>query len=238
MIKKRGILLLFFGLIFLSMFLGIVSAADPIFDPIKQMFTDWGEGKLSINLAKYLLAVLVGLIIYSVLDFFPPLKGTEKGFLRGSIAAIVAFLGIAYLNPGEIYAILASYSALGFVLSAVFPFVILVFFSVQVHKDGGAGGRVLAKLTWFGFLAFLVYKIIEGFKGGIDGGIPYGMKIAYLIAIGFSILYMLIFEKMLVKLMFKEELAAEKDTLKKQLTEQSLKRKLESGDLRDVGKSA
>lgn len=47
----------FFALIFI---VGLVSAQTPgetaksIFDPIKQMFTDWTGGNLSKNIAKYL----------------------------------------------------------------------------------------------------------------------------------------------------------------------------------------
>src|SRR3989344_2626572 len=191
--KGRRIWLLVVGLFFLIFFFGLVSAqTSAIFDPVKEMFNSWSEGQLSVNVAKYLLVILLTAIIYSVLDLTPFLKGEEKSAIRWVVAFIVGFLGTAYLNASDVYAILASYNALGFVLSAAVPFIILLFLSIQTHKDGGPLGRIFSRVIWIGFIVFLIYKLINGYQTKL---IEQGMVIGYLITLGISLAWAIFLEK-------------------------------------------
>lgn len=210
-------------------------AGSPILDPIKKMFIDWQEGQLSVNLAKYLLVALLTAIIYSILDFTPFLKGPDKSTVRGFISLLVSFLSVAYLNSSEVYGILASYSALGFVLSAAVPFVILLFFSITTHKDGGVFGRIFARVIWLGFIAFLAYKIIYGSTLTGIGEISNGLAIGYLIVIGVSLVWAFVAEKKFIKFYFREELATAKETLKRELELQQAKRRLEAQTMKGEG---
>jgi|SRR3989344_4022755 len=226
--RKRVMWLLIIGLFFLSVLIGLVSAQTPpgtIFDPVRDMFASWLKGDLSVNVAKYLLVILLTAIIYSILDLTPFLRGEGKSSLRWLVAFIVGFLGTAYLNASDIYAILASYNALGFVLSAAVPFIILLFLSIQTHKDGGPMGRIFSRVIWVGFIVFLVYKLISGYQVGLIKG---GMVIGYLIVLGFSLAWAIFLEKEFVKLLFKEERKTMEEKLVRKLKLQSAKRNAEA----------
>jgi hypothetical protein len=162
--ESRKFLLLFaFGLLGVFIFSTVVSAqvASTIFDPVKNMFSDWGQGNLSINIAKYLFLALLTLVIFGLVGFVPGLSKLNVA-LKLISALIIAFLATAYLTPSNVYTVLASYGALGIVLGAVIPFVILLFFSSQLGKEGGAGGMLLSKIIWAAFILFLVWKIVDG----------------------------------------------------------------------------
>jgi len=165
--KKGSVMGLFvLALLMTVSFVGTASAQSlggQIFDPVKDMFASWTEGDLSVNLAKYVLLLVLTLFIFTILDFVPFVKegGSGKKFIRFVLALAIGFLSMAYLTPSDVYTALAAYSALGVVFSAVVPFLILAFFSMEVAKSGGAG-RILSKGIWIAFGVFLIYKIIDG----------------------------------------------------------------------------
>src|SRR3989344_5338985 len=234
--RKRVMWLLIIGLFFLSVLIGLVSAQTPpgtIFDPVRDMFASWLKGDLSVNVAKYLLVILLTAIIYSILDLTPFLRGEGKSSLRWLVAFIVGFLGTAYLNASDVYAILASYNALGFVLSAAVPFIVLLFLSIQTHKDGGPLGRIFSRVIWIGFVVFIVYKLISGFNAGL---IDKGLMIGYIVVLGASLIWAVWLERVFVKMLFKEELKTVKDQLKRKLELQSAKRNAEAASAeKEVG---
>jgi len=162
--KKRLLGLFIISLLAISLFTGFASAqtaGSEIFDPVYDMFASWEEGDFSPNIAKYLFLFLLALVFYSVLGFMPFIE-EGKEFIKWPIAFIVAFLATAYLTPSDIYTMLAGYGALGIVVGTIIPFIILFFFSLQVHKKGGLGGRLFAKIMWAAFLLFLLWKLIDG----------------------------------------------------------------------------
>jgi len=122
---------------------------------------------------------------------------------------------------------------LGIVLSAAIPFVILLFFSIQISKEGGAGGKILSKFIWAAFVLFLVWKLFQGaFFCEIDGGrcISLWEGGAYLLFIIGSILWIFFFEKMFLKSLYKEEFEQSKTSLEKNLQAQRAKREAEARD--------
>ena len=183
------------------------------------MFAGWQEGQLSINIAKYLFFILLALFIYSIFAFVPIIK-KQNEFIKSAMSAIVAFLATAYLTPSDVYTALASYGALGIALGGILPFIILLFFSIEVQKKGGFGGVILSKAVWAIFIVFLIYKIFSGIYfceirgagtstirciNAMEGWIYVGLIIAAFIWI-FS-------QRAIVKSIFKQEIRQETENL-------------------------
>ena len=213
--KKRLYGLVLFGFIFTSLFVGVVSAQTPasaIFDPIKDLFANWDKGELSVNIAKYVFWGILGLLVYSILFVIPFVKDRHVGF-KIILAVLISFLSIAYLTPSDIYTMLASYGALGIVMGAVIPFMILLFFSIEMDRQGGVGGKMFSKLVWFAFILFLIYKIISGINQ--DPGIDVIEGVIYLGFIVFALIWVFWLNRAVMKVIFKEEEKAFSDTMTK-----------------------
>jgi len=219
------------SLAFLVMLMAVVIvSAEPIFEEAKQLFvTDWIAGDFDIGVAKYLFFFLLTILIYSIVGFIPFIKVLHGG-AKFLLSAIVAFLGTAYLTTSDLYTILTNYEALGIVLGAGLPFIILLFFSIEVAKEGKAGGRLASKVMWFAFIVFILYKVIIGIG---EGKIDYAEGWAYGGIVILSIIY-IVYEGKIMKLIFKEELETHKSNLEREIAEQDAKRKTESKSLRDT----
>ena len=213
--KKRLFGLFVFSLLAISLFTGFVSAqsmTNDLFDPVKEMFSEWQEGDLSVNVAKYLFLFLVAIVIFNVLEFIPILGG--KGPIRWVVAFIVSFLATAYLSKSDIYTMLASYGALGLVLGGVIPFLILMAFSIQLSKGGkkNRGGQLFAKFMWFVFIIFLIWKLIDGMWGFTTGGeqvINIVEGFVYLGLIVAGIVWIWFAEKWVINFLFKNKLESD-----------------------------
>jgi len=144
---------------------------------IGDFFTNWQEGGLDINVAKYILFFILGLLIFSVLRMtnFPPVKG-----LQFIVSLIVSFLAVAYITPEEVFVIISTYTTLGVVLTTILPFVILCLFTVAlvapIHIDRGRNivsavslpAVLLSILMWFFFCLYSVWRLVTGL---IDGSL-------------------------------------------------------------------
>jgi hypothetical protein len=228
MTRKLGVVLL--GVLFISMFLvnvGMVVAQDPnlgledeggfstaVGDVISDIwesfrnnewspYKDWIEGDIGVAFAKVLLALLMVFLVYAILKEIPFFKDYTGGWIGWVIAGIISFLATGYLSLSEVYLIMTSYSALGFVLSVAIPFAILIFFSISIAKEGGAGARVFAKVVWFIFLLFMFYKVIAGF---LFEGISFTETGIYVLGFIAVIVYLIKVEKLLVNQLFEAEL--------------------------------
>jgi hypothetical protein len=140
---------------------------------IREMFAGWSEGRLDLNIAKYLLFFLVFMLIFSVLGLF-------LGKIIGAFTSlIVAFLAVAYITPDEVYTILTTYTALGLTLSIAVPFFIMALFSlVLTNPFRFVNGRLVVNtrgrtrmyqyffvsLLWLLFVGFIIYKAIVGWS--------------------------------------------------------------------------
>jgi len=132
-------------------------------NPIGSWFADWDDGNFSPNIAKYLLWALVALVVFGISDMIPGLAGDKMKIVRWVFAVIVGFLSMAYVTPDEVYAIMSSYSAMGFMIGAGIPFVILLFFTFRLASTGGGaavriGNQILGVLLWLGFAVFMVSR--------------------------------------------------------------------------------
>ena len=194
--------------------LSLVSAitAQNVWDPVKEMFTSWEAGDLSINVAKYIFLILITLVIFSILSVVPVLKDRNAG-LRTFIAILVGFLATAYLSASEIHAILLSYGALGFALGAILPALILLFFSIEIDKQGGSGGKILSKVLWIGFIVWLIWKLAGAWYR--DEPLEAWEAIGYIVVIVVSAIWIFFAERLILKALFKEELKSAAESIDK-----------------------
>lgn len=153
---------------FLALTPTLVLAQNPILDPIYDWFLNWEEGNFSPNIAKYLLWVLITLIIFSIAKRIPGLGAMfkESDILGWIFSIIVAFLALAYITPDEVYALMIAYSAMGFTIGAIIPFIILVTWTATLatSRRRGGGGVVSRNLLiyaiWTLFTVFIIYRIV------------------------------------------------------------------------------
>ncbi|MBS3081750.1 hypothetical protein J4416_02305 [Candidatus Pacearchaeota archaeon] len=223
MFNKKSIGLIFVSLILFSFVAGIVSAQSSwwqnlfgggssaqsgVFEPVKDLFTNWEKGNLDVNIAKYLFWLIVTLFVYSVVGFIPVLNDKLHGSVKFILALIVGFLSTAYITPSDVYTTLAGYSALGFVLSALLPLIVLLFFSIEISKGDGVGGLMISKFMWFALIIFWVWKLVDGMFGFTTGGtrvINLTQGWIYIGVIAFAVIWLLFLEKQFLKVLFKAE---------------------------------
>tara|TARA_Y100000034_G_C6908725_1_gene422584 strand:+ start:2032 stop:2793 length:762 start_codon:yes stop_codon:yes gene_type:complete len=185
MMKKRNVM--FLSLFLFSLFLvpsfasaqwevpvlspeysGTEVVYGPWVDFLKGPFTSWGEGDVGPNVAKIVLLLLLTVFLYAITDFLPFFPKGKHG-IKWMFSVLVAFLATAYLTPGEIYAQMMLYGALGFTLGAVIPLAIIIFFSVEVGRDPTPGSIILQYFMWVAFAGFLIYRIITGIiEAGVE----------------------------------------------------------------------
>jgi len=204
MVGKKSVMfwsvLVLLASVFLINFVSAQSLGSKIFDPVKDMFATWNEGNLSVNIAKYVFWAIITLLVFTLLEFIPPFSNsTNKAmpWIRFILGVLIAFLSMAYLTPSDIYTALASYGAMGIVLSAVVPFIIIMFFTMQLSKAEDDSGHMIGNIVWVAFIVFLVYKVISGVFFCTAGGtgadavkcIAVMEAIIYLAVIVFAIWY-------------------------------------------------
>jgi len=240
--KKRLFGSIFLSLMVISLFSGFVSAQEfekNVFDPVVNLFTDWQEGELSVNVAKWLFLLLVAIVIFNVLEFIP-LLGGGKGSLRWLVAFIVSFLGTAYLTPSDIYTVLAGYGAMGLVVGAIIPFIILMYFSIKLSKDGESpGGILFSKFMWIVFIVFLVWKVLDGMylftTPGIDP-ISLGEGWAYIGLIILGVIWVFFGgDKWVGKLFFRSSLETAKKSAERNIERRKAMRDLETSEAESRG---
>jgi len=197
--------------------------ASAIFDPVKDMFMDWEAGKTSDNIAKYLFWILLTVLIFAVSEFIPFLKGIS---IRWIFSVIVGFLSTAYLTPDEVKMALVSYGAMGLILGAIIPFMIIFFFSYEVGKHPSPAAIVLQYALWVGFGVFLVYKLIMGLIGDQFGWgelIAYGVILLITSAMVFG-------NKKIRSMLFKAELDSKIEAAKRDIEKRKASRDIERAE--------
>jgi len=180
---KKTLALLVLGLfVFAFAFsaVGFVSAAERNssnpggggidFNLMKSLFDvdNWLLGEeFSSYVAKVLFMVLLVLIIQGVAGFVPGIE--DKGAIKWIFAVIVGYLGMAYITPDEIYAMMISYSAMGFAIGTIIPFIVIAAFTYQLATKEGkpselVANKWIAKGVWLVFSLYILYKIISIWK--------------------------------------------------------------------------
>ncbi len=181
--KERLLGLLFVGLLVMPIMLSTFAMAGPVDEFFTNVWSTWSSGDgIPENVARILLTFVIFILIYSVSDKLPGLKGADTGkfWLRVVLSFIVAFLGTAYLAQGELYAILANYSALGFVLGGILPFLIVAFFTFDIANNDDMHDfpkKMVLYLVWGGYAIFMGIRAYQGLDNG--GSLFSGWTAAY-----------------------------------------------------------
>lgn len=162
--RKRVLAIGLLGIFCFVITMSFVSAVD---NPIGDWFSSWENADFSANIAKYLFWALVSMAVFSVASNIPGLNKIFEGdreWLGMIFSVIIGFLSMAYITPDEVYAMMVSYSALGFTIGVALPFIILIAFTFTLAtEDVKSVGQQLANkaiawVMWGAFLIFLVYK--------------------------------------------------------------------------------
>lgn len=163
---------------------------------MSDFFTNWGEGNLDANIAKYLFWFMVTALIWSALSFA---KFPESGVFQALIALPAGFLATAYLTPAEVFTVLQSYQTLGIVLTFIVPFMLMLFFSAMFLSNAKVKSMSVPKVMmevflWIFFVAILGYKMISGFATGkVDFGL--NLTVIIMVAIFFVSFMIVVFNK-------------------------------------------
>ncbi len=180
---------------------------------IDSFFTQWSQGDLDTNVAKWFVFMLLVLLFYIILRVTGfPWFGGESGkrqsgkganWLRWPIAIIIAFLATAYVAPGELFAVLTSYTALFFTFGLLIPFGIILLGTAGLLEAPTVPKILLQLLVWILYLAFLLYKLMFGYYNGIE--IDQGIQIMMFILLGlvfliiaFNKIYRTFIEKLVI----------------------------------------
>lgn len=169
------------------------------FDPIKNMFSQWGEGDLSRNITKYLLWGMLTIVIWAVASSIP---GFEKmfeppyGFVGVLFSILAGFLAMAWLTPADVITIMTSWSALGFTLSIFIPALILFGLTAKIGISRGqtaaemAWRSLLLRAIWLVYIIFIMHRFLLLWSGGDNAsGWYWGPMIAILIVSLFMLFF-------------------------------------------------
>jgi|SRR3989344_610145 len=200
--KKRLLSFLILGLlasVVAVQFVGVVSGQAPTSaDFFRTIWDSWKTGgQLPEGFAKFLFSLIIGLLVYSTLDFMPGLKGEQNLVIRTLLAIVVGFLGGAYLLPGEVYAVLLSYSATGFTIGMVFPFLILMLFTWKLLEENPFNNTYLSKIVFLGIWgtwAWYLLNRLSGIYGSIFNifkGSLQGIEVSSGLTIGFIAMFVI-----------------------------------------------
>lgn len=170
--RKKFIGVFFFALIVFSMF-GFLSASgegsSELFNSLssnqllKPIFSLFGFTS-SEGFATFLLATLVIMMVYSLMSFLP-FFGDGPG-IKWAASIIIGILAFFYVDINRVRAILIAYESLGFVFSAVIPFLIVFAFTVKIETDkryqgkNAVFGYLISNGVLWGFLLYILYNAL------------------------------------------------------------------------------
>ncbi len=215
MFNKRFVGLFLFSLVLTSLFVGVVSAADPgVPGPIDTIFSAIGKAFESIGkvfgitstttgtsflqsdtFARFLMFCLVALVIYSVSPFLPFVS--DKSWATIGISLIVAALSTFFLKKEEVYTAILSYNALGVTLTAIIPFFAIAAIALKARTNGHV---LLSKSMWVAFMVVIIMRLSSAATSGQDIG-DFGRSVYWITLLG--ALFMFLFDKYAAKLFLK-----------------------------------
>ncbi|MEK6846934.1 MAG: hypothetical protein AABY16_02095 [Nanoarchaeota archaeon] len=188
------------------LFANVVSAQSNFF---KDIADQWQSGDLNDNTVRVLFAFIVLMFVMTLVDRLPGLSGENKGWLRWIMGVVITLLATAYLKVEEIKTTLFAYSALGFVLGAAVPFLLLMFFSYDLLnvRKSGISQKWVAKLfvyaLWIAFAGFMLYRIvsISGASTAVPDFLKYAHYALFILAV-FVLLFMRAFVRKITSAQF------------------------------------
>ena len=134
--------------------------------------------KVDATFIKYTFFILLTFFIISILSMA---EMPKNSFLRVLFAIPISYLSIFLIKPEEILSALVLYSALGMTFIVIIPLVILVLFTSQILKGKLSHGKILIQLmTWYFYLAFLIYFLARAFTDTQNEYSPWVMGIIIL----------------------------------------------------------
>jgi hypothetical protein len=220
--RKREIKLMLLSLIaFLFVFSSIafVFAAESWQNIMAGSFSDfftssgWESGNIPSNVAKIFFFVIIGLVIFLILN---PIFGGKHTGIMLILSGAISFLATAYITPDEIYSILISYTALGLTITTLIPIAILLGLSFRA-ATASEGQTILILLQWVAWILFSIYSIYRFIFDWLYGKEGSSLMNWIIIATAAISLIMVIANKSVLKLVMKEEIAAEKIAAKRKV---------------------
>lgn len=129
-----------------------------------EVFIDWSANNVVANIARIVFFIILFVLFWFVLAVasFP-----QQRVLRILFSLIVSFLAVFFIDAGELLVIFQGYIALGMVVVAIIPFLVLIPISVFLVSRGKKQfGRKLYLLLWFLFVVFLAYQLFSNYVFG------------------------------------------------------------------------
>lgn len=196
---------------------------NTVWDPVADMFSNWSEGRISINIAKYIFFFMIFIILFAVAGFLPFFEGEKTFGIRVIFSLLVAFLATAYITPEEVFVLLTSYTALGLAIGSIIPFIFLFFLTVKASEKGGPV-VFLQYFSWLAFTTWMVYKFILLVGGDRPDFV--GVTVLWihgiLTLIGVS---MIAFNRQIRNLMEKQSIAETKQAIFSEIEKEDIVRK-------------
>ncbi len=136
------------------------SFLENFWDQFKQ-----GE-KIDEGITKILFGFLIGVIIFGIAKKIPGVKDVHIS-VQIIFSVVIAYLGVAYITPSELTLMLTSYSALGFTIGIIIPFLVLLYLTydigTEVAKDvkGTISQKIMTYILWSIYGLYLLYKLSQ-----------------------------------------------------------------------------
>lgn len=137
----------------------------PLSNGAKQFFTSifgttlTGESIWELAVTKFLLMLLIFSIIYGVSDFFILEDTKAKTWLKVLFSAVIAYLSVIYLAPGEVYAALVGWGAMAVAITAVIPFAAIAALSWKLASNPNPAKMLVQKLLIAIFSVYLFVRV-------------------------------------------------------------------------------
>ncbi|MBM3206962.1 MAG: hypothetical protein FJZ43_05070 [Candidatus Staskawiczbacteria bacterium] len=165
--QKRVLAFVFISLMLFGLIPSLVSAQlaeifQPVADFAKSVGSGWSQGEgYSFGVTKFFILIIVWILIFAVLDKFPGFK--DKTAVKFFLSLAVTFLATAYITASELAVLVSSYSALGFVLGGILPFMIMFFFTTStISSVRSKIAKIwIVRSLWAAFGIYFVYKILS-----------------------------------------------------------------------------
>ncbi|HEA46339.1 MAG TPA: hypothetical protein ENH99_01000 [Candidatus Pacearchaeota archaeon] len=181
-----GIFLAVFALGFVLNFVDINQnqappiTGQPFLDLENDIILPWQEGSLDLVVARWAFFILAIIFLYALLG----LLGNINPIIRFIAGTILAFLFTGYIVPGDLLALMTTYSAAGIALIAIVPpFVfMLLTASMLTQERMGAGAAILQRLLWGMYFVVMVYMVFR-FWGTSQGGVEISNPIMIILVV-------------------------------------------------------
>ena len=197
-VKVLGLVIL--GLVFTSMFVGVVSAADlvsPFIDKVSSLLdsnNSFSTFFKTLFSPEILFGLLIFLIVFAVISQISLFK---EPWMKIALSIVVSVLAAGFISTDWIKPLVNQYTAIGLTISFVLPFALLFYFIKEIIPNNG----LFQKAIWIIYFVIVSINAIMNWNQA-DSNLT---KTLYLIIIILSLI-MIFWSKTLMRMLFKEEL--------------------------------